>query len=76
MRTVQITLDETLAEKVDRAVERLGTTPSELTRQALRGILSRLEAEELERRQREGYERHPVRPGELEVSEDDRVWGD
>lgn len=76
VKTVQITLDEALAEEVDRAVERLGTSRSEFTRQALRGRLSRLEVEALERRQREGYERQPVRPGEFDLWEDEQVWGD
>lgn len=76
MKTVQITLDESLSEEVDRAVEKLGTTRSEFTRQALRGRLSRLEVEELERRHRQGYERHPLRPGELDGWEDEQVWGD
>jgi metal-responsive CopG/Arc/MetJ family transcriptional regulator len=76
MKTVQITIDEELSEEVDRAVEKLGTTRSEFTRQALRGRLSRLEVEEMERRHREGYERHPVRPGEFDVWEDEQVWVD
>jgi metal-responsive CopG/Arc/MetJ family transcriptional regulator len=74
MKTVQITIDETLSDEVDRAVEKLGTTRSEFTRLALRGRLSRLEAEELERRHREGYERHPVLPGELDGWEDEQLW--
>lgn len=76
MKRVQITLDEALCEEVDRAVEKLGTTRSELTRRALRDWLSRLEVEELERRHREGYERHPVRSGELDAWEGEQVWGD
>lgn len=76
MKTVQITLDEGLAEEVDRAVERLGTSRSEFTRQALRGRLSRLETEELERRHRAGYERQPVRAGEFDLWEDEQVWAD
>jgi metal-responsive CopG/Arc/MetJ family transcriptional regulator len=76
MRTVQITIDEGLADEVDQAVQKLGTTRSEFTREALRGRLHRLAAEELERRHRAGYERHPVRAGELDVWEDEQVWGD
>lgn len=76
MKTVQITIDETLAEEVDRAVEKLGTTRSEFTRQALRGRLTRLQVEELERLHREGYRRHPVQPAEVEVWEDEQVWVD
>lgn len=74
MKTVQITLDEPLARDVDRAVERLGTTRSGFTREALRDALSRLDREELERRHRQGYERHPVKPGEFDVWEGEQVW--
>lgn len=74
MRTVQITLDEELAQEVDRTVERLGTTRSGFTRGALRDALVKIESEELERRQRQGYERHPVKPGEFDVWEEEQVW--
>ena len=76
MRTVQITLDEELAEEVDCAVAKLRTTRSGFTRQALRRSLARLEIEELERRHREGYARQPVESGEFDVWEDEQVWGD
>lgn len=74
MRTVQITLDEQLAEDVDRTVERLGTTRSGFTRSALRDALARIEREDLEQRQRQGYARHPVRPGEFDAWQDEQVW--
>lgn len=74
MRTVQITLDEGLADEVDRTVEKLGTTRSGFTRSALREALAKIEQEELERRQRQGYERHPVEPGEFDAWDDEQVW--
>jgi CopG family transcriptional regulator / antitoxin EndoAI len=74
MKTVQITLDEDLAQEVDRTVERLGTTRSGFTRDALRDALAKIEREELERRQRQGYERHPVKPGEFDAWHDEQVW--
>jgi len=76
MKTVQITLDSELAEAVDRAVEKLGTSRSGFTRDALRRNLARLERQELERRHREGYARHPVAPGEFDVWEEEQAWGD
>jgi len=76
MKTVQITLDEHLAQEVDRAVEILGTTRSGFTRSALRDALAKIECEELERRHRQGYERQPVKPGELDIWEDEQVWVD
>jgi len=76
MQAVQMTLDEELVKDVDSAVERLGTTRSAFTRQALRQALSRLREQELERRHREGYERVPVRHGEFSDWEDEQVWDD
>lgn len=76
MKTVQITLDEDLSQDVDRAVAKLGTTRSGFTREALRRALTRMEIEALEKRHREGYERHPVEEGEFDVWEDEQVWGD
>jgi metal-responsive CopG/Arc/MetJ family transcriptional regulator len=37
MKTVQMTLDESLVEQVDRVAQSLGTTRSAFTRDALRG---------------------------------------
>ena len=74
MKTVQMTLDEDLIEKVDSAVDRLGSSRSAFTREALRHELSRLEALEKERRHREGYQRHPVKPGEFSDWEDEQAW--
>ncbi len=76
MKTVQMTLDEELVVEVDKVVERLGTTRSAFTREALRTSLARLHEKELERRHKEGYLRHPVRPDELDDWEDEQVWVD
>ena len=76
MKTVQMTLDETLVEDVDRAASSLGTTRSAFTRDALRSALSQLRRKELEARHRAGYERNPVIPGELDAWHDEQVWPD
>lgn len=76
MKKIEIWLDDTLAEDLDRVAERLGSTRCEFVRQALQDRLSRLRVEEQERRHREGYERHPVRPGEFDLGEDERLWSD
>lgn len=76
MKVVQITLDESLAEEVDRAVAKQGATRSGFTREALRRRLAELKTEELERRHRAGYENQPSSPGEFDVWEDEQVWGD
>ena len=76
MKTVQMTLDEDLLTAVDAAVSRLGTTRSAFTREALRDALARVKRTRRERKQREGYERHPVRPGELDDWDAEQVWPD
>ena len=76
MKTVQMTLDESLVQEVDRAAQTLGTTRSAFTRDALREALERLRERDLERRHRAGYEKKPVQPGEFSDWEDEQVWGD
>lgn len=76
MKTVQMTLEPSLVDAVDRAARSLGTTRSAFTRDALRAALMRLEEQDLERRHRTGYEQHPVEPGEFSDWEDEQAWGD
>ena len=76
MKTVQMTLDEDLVKAVDKIVKKLQTTRSAFTRDALREALERAEALELERKHREGYQRHPVTKGEFDVWEREQDWGD
>ncbi len=74
MKTVQMTLDEDLLQAVDKVVQRLGTTRSSFTREALRAAIRKNQVAELERRHREGYKRKPVKPGEFDIWENEQVW--
>lgn len=76
MKTVQVTLDDSLVEAVDRAAKDLGTTRSAFTRDALRAALTNLKERECEHRHRVGYEHHPVEPGEFDAWENEQVWAD
>lgn len=76
MKTVQMTLDESLVREVDRAVKRLGTTRSAFARDALRDALNRIRVRELEKRHRDGYSRNPVTRQEFAVWEGEQVWPD
>jgi predicted transcriptional regulator len=76
VKTVQMTLDEDLVAAVDKAAKRLGTSRSALTREALRAALDNIRVRELERRQRAGYARKPVRKGEFSIWEQEQRWGD
>jgi metal-responsive CopG/Arc/MetJ family transcriptional regulator len=74
MKTVQMTLDEELVTRVDRAAQKLGTSRSGFTREALRAALERIAILELERKHRRGYETRPVKPDEFDVWPDEQVW--
>ena len=76
MKTVQMTLEEALVARVDKAARKLGTTRSGFTRNALKEALARLREEELERKHRTGYERQPVKAGEFDAWLDEQAWPD
>jgi Arc/MetJ-type ribon-helix-helix transcriptional regulator len=75
MKTVQMTLEDSLVDAVDHAVKSLGTTRSAFTRDALRAALLNIREREMESRHRMGYERKPVEPGEFSDWEDEQAWG-
>ncbi|MCF8052684.1 MAG: ribbon-helix-helix domain-containing protein [Desulfobacterales bacterium] len=75
MKTVQMTLDEDLVEAVDRVSKELHTSRSAFTRQALREALARYSIEQMERRHRQGYEKHPVAGNEFSIWEEEQAWG-
>ena len=76
MKTIQMTMESELVERVDERVKRLGTTRSAFTREALKDALRRLDEKELEARHIEGYRRDPATHGEFETPEADHAWGD
>jgi metal-responsive CopG/Arc/MetJ family transcriptional regulator len=76
LKTVQMTLDESLVEAVDRAARKLGTSRSAFARQALREALVRERIRDLERKHRQGYSAEPVRPGEFDAWVSEQVWID
>jgi len=76
VRTVQMTLDESLVQSVDRVVKKMHTTRSAFARDALRAALERLNVSKLERQHQKGYEIHPVNKAEFSVWEEEQAWGD
>ena len=76
MKTVQITMDDELAERVDERAKRLGATRSGFARQALRAALARYEESEQEERLKGGYCRVPPTPQEFAIPDEDHAWGD
>ncbi len=76
MKTIQMTMENELVERVDARVKALGTTRSAFARDALRDALTRLDEKELEARHVAGYTRDPAEPGEFDIPEGDHAWGD
>jgi metal-responsive CopG/Arc/MetJ family transcriptional regulator len=74
MKTVQMTLDEDLLVRVDRAARRLKTTRSEFTRQALREALDHITTLQREAQHRRGYASHPVDEGEFSDWAAEQAW--
>jgi metal-responsive CopG/Arc/MetJ family transcriptional regulator len=75
MKTIQITIDDDLLLKVDRATHLQKITRSQFIRHALEEVLRRMMIAELEQKQAEGYRQYPVTPGEFDVWESEQAWG-
>ncbi len=76
MKTIQITIDEPTLEELDRALGEIGESRSAYMRNLVRKALKERRIKELERQQVEAYTRLPVQPGEFDIPEEDRAWGD
>lgn len=75
MKTIQMTIDESLLTAVDEAITDLNTTRSAFIREALSLALQRCKIAQFERKHAEGYARRPVEPGEFDVWEEEQAWG-
>ncbi len=75
MKPIQITIDEQLLQKVDQAIKEIKVARSQFISEALEFALRRLEIEELEQRQVNGYRDHPIIPGEFDFWESEQSWG-
>ena len=76
MTTIQVVLEDALLQATDRAVRRLKVNRSALIRDALREHLQRLSRIEKERRDREGYAKHPIAEEEFAVWDKVTAWPD
>lgn len=76
MKTIQMTIDESLLTAVDRLIADLNTTRSAFIREALIHALQRYRITQLEQKHAEGYARHPVEPGEFDAWGTEQVWGE
>ena len=74
MATIQVVIDEPLLRAADRAARRQNMNRSSLMRSALREHLKTLRIREMEKADREGYERHPEDPREGALWEKVAAW--
>ena len=74
METIQVVMEAELVKAADRAARRLKVNRSALIRGALREHLERLRQRELERQEREAYERIPDDPAEFAVWDKVAAW--
>jgi metal-responsive CopG/Arc/MetJ family transcriptional regulator len=75
MKTIQMTMDEELLFSVDKVIHKRKTTRSAFFRESVRFYLEKLKINELEQKHRDGYMKHPVKPNEFDIWEDEQVWG-
>ncbi len=73
MQTIQVVIDDDLLRSADRVARRIKVNRSALMREALRDYLKKLHYQDLERRDREGFEKYPD-SGELAVWEGVAAW--
>ena len=74
METIQVVLDSALLRATDGAARRARVNRSALIRKALRDHLRRLQTQELEARDREGYRERPEASTWAEDWEEVAVW--
>ena len=55
MKTIQMTLDEELLNRVDQLIQELNMTRSAFIRESLQSHLEKIRIKKLEKKQREGY---------------------
>lgn len=76
METIQVVIDQKLLRATDKAARRAGKNRSALVRDALRYYLKDTRIQELERLEREGYQRYPDTEDDLQGWEEVAAWPD
>jgi predicted transcriptional regulator len=72
--TIRVVIEDDLLRSVDRAARRLKVNRSALICDALRGHLKRLRLAEVERHERDAYERTPENPAEFAAWDGIAAW--
>ena len=75
MKTIKLTLDDDLLDRVNQAIAQQQTSLTLFIRESLIHYLHKLKIKEMENQHREGYSKNPIEKGEFDVWENEQVWG-
>ena len=73
MKTIQMTIDESLLAEVDQVIQKMNTTRSAFIREALQLALKQQRIRQLEHKHEQGYKKYPIEPGEFDIWEDEEA---
>jgi metal-responsive CopG/Arc/MetJ family transcriptional regulator len=76
VKTIQMTIEEELLDRVDRFIQPLGVARSAFIRQALESELRQLSIRQKEQQQITGYQKFPIKKEEFASWEDEQQWGE
>lgn len=76
VKTIQMTIDDSLLQQVDRMVQDLNTTRSAFIRLALEQALRQYQVRRLEERDEVGYTAVPATSAETDEWTNEQDWGD
>jgi len=74
MKTIRMTINESLLSEVEQVIRELKTNRSAFIRSALLLALQKHTILKSEQQHARGYERHPVVNGEFDIWENEQVW--
>ncbi len=74
MRTIQITIDESLLAEVEQALKQMDMSRSAFIRNALQLAMKQQKNLLMERKHQDGYTNKPVEQGEFDVWEPEQEW--
>ena len=76
MKTIELTVDETLLAEVDRVIRSLEMTRTTFVQAALELALQNQKTITMEQQHAQGYALHPSTPNEISEWESEQTWGE
>jgi len=76
MKTIELTIEESLLAEIDRVTQTLAMTRVDFVRAALERALRQRELIALEQQHARGYARRPAQPDEFAGWEAEQVWAE